>query len=162
MPVTKLCPLGNIPGSGMGMGAGQGVGQNAGLFHMGAGAGHGAHLGAGAGGGLLSCPAGSGLLPGLHAQGAMAGSAKGMVAAMGANGAMVQAPSAASKAVIAGGIGAGSKGVSLGLGIGLGLWGPVVLAAASAAGAVYFWRRFHEGRMPTEDESEMSEALSSR
>ncbi len=143
MPLTKLCPLGHVPGSGMGLGAGQG-------------AGNGLHLG----GGLMSCPAGSGLLPGLHVQGAAAGAAKGVVAAMGGNGAMVQAPSLASKAVVAGSI--GGKGLSLGLGIGLGLWGPVVLAAASVAGAVYFWRRFHEGRMPSEDESEITEALSSR
>ena len=144
MPLEAVCPLGNIPGAGMGMG--QGLGQNAGL-----------HLGAG--GGLLSCPAGSGLLPGLHAQGGMA---KGITAALGTGAAASPSPSAAAKAAMATTVGVGGKGLSLGLGIGLGLWGPVLLAAASAAGAVYFWQRFHDGKGPTEEDLELSEAVASR
>ena len=59
-------------------------------------------------------------------------------------------------------VGAGGKGLSLGLGIGLGLWGPVLLAAASAAGAVYFWRKSQDNNVQTEDEVEMAEAISTR
>ncbi len=154
MPLNTACPFGNVPGSGMGMG--QGVGQNAGL-HMGMGAGKGLHLGVG--GGMLSCPAGPGLLPGLQAQG---GAAKGIVAALGANGTMTQSSSVAAKTAMAATVGAGGKGLSLGLGIGLGLWGPALLAAASAAGAVYFWRRFQENNVQTDDEAEMAEAISAR
>ena len=159
MAATPVCPLGNVPGSGMGLKAGQGAHMGLGL-----GGGHGAHLGAGAG--LLSCPAGSGLMPGLHLQGSIAagsGGAKGVTAALGQNAASAPVVSAgAGKATLAGGALAGGKGVSLGLGIGLGLWGPLLLAGFSAAGAYVLWQSYQGTRPPTEDDEELTEALGSR
>ena len=88
---TTVCPLGNVPGSGMGLKVGQGAHMGLGL-----GGGHGAHLGAGAG--LLACPAGSGLMPGLHLQSGIAagsgGVAKSVTAALGQNSATVPVASA--------------------------------------------------------------------
>ena len=89
----------------------------------------------GGGQGLWSCPAGSGLLPGLQ------GKAMGTtVAAKGGGGVCVvpaalvspgQGMAGAGKSMAAKGLIAGGgacKGLSLGLGIGLGLWGPAILA----------------------------------
>ena len=159
MAAIPVCPLGNVPGSGMGLKAGQGAHMGLGL-----GGGHGAHLGAGAG--LLSCPAGSGLMPGLHFQGGLAagsGGAKGVTAALGQSAASVPAVSAgAGKAALAGGAVAGGKGLSLGLGIGLGLWGPLLFAGFSAAGAYVLWKSYQGTKPAADDDDELAEALVSR
>jgi len=68
----------------------------------------------------------------------------------------------AAKAAAAGGAAAGGKGLCLGLGIGLGLWGPLLLATATAAGAVYVWQHFLDNRAPSEEEAELTDALTSR
>ncbi len=101
MAVTPICPMGNVPGSAMGLKVGQGAHLGLGL-----GGGHGAHLGAGAG--LLACPAGSGLMPGLHLQGGLAagtgGAAKSVTAALGQSAASAPlATASAGKAALAGG-----------------------------------------------------------
>ena len=162
MAAIPNCPLGNVPGSGMGLKVGQGAHMGLGL-----GGGHGAHLGAGAG--LLACPAGSGLMPGLHLQGGLAagtgGTTKGVTAALGPNAAAtpsIVAPSGLGKAAAVGGTAVGSKGLSLGLGIGLGLWGPLLLAGVSAAGAYMLWKSYQDTKPQTEDDIELSEALSSQ
>ena len=160
MVATPVCPLGNVPGSGMGLTVGQGAHMGLGL-----GGGHGAHLGAGAG--LLACPAGSGLMPGLHLQGAVAagsgGVTKSVTAALGQNSTVVPMASAsAAKTAAVGGTLVGSKGISLGLGIGLGLWGPLLFAGFSAAGAYLLWKSYQTTIPQNDEDAEMADALSSR
>jgi hypothetical protein len=144
----------------MGMTIGQGAHMGLGL-----GGGHGAHLGAGAG--LLACPAGSGLMPGLHLQGGLAagsgGVAKSVTAALGQNtAASPVAAAVAGKTAAAGSAMASAKGISLGLGIGLGAWGPLLLAGLSAAGAYALWKTYKPSPPKSEEEIELSEALSSK
>ncbi len=123
----------------------------------------------GGGQGLWSCPAGSGLLPGLHVKAGVA-----TVAANGGAGACV-VPAAlgspgpglagAGKSVVAKGVivgGGACKGLSLGLGIGLGLWGPAILAGLGAAAAYSLWRSRAAIEALSEDEAEIGEALSGR
>ena len=157
MATTAVCRLGNVPGSGVGLQAHQGAHMGLGL-----GGGHGAHLGAGAG--LLSCPAGSGLMPGLHLQSGFAagsGGAKSVTAALGQNAATTPVASVG-KAAISGGALVGGKSISLGLGIGLGLWGPLLLAGFSAAGAYVLWQSYQGAQARTEEDEELAEALGSR
>ncbi len=153
MPVTTVCPLGNVPGTQMGLNAG--LGPHMGLgphLGMGLGAGPGAHLGIGAGGigagaGLAPCP--------------LAGAAKGVTAAMGQN-VVAAAPAGVGKVALAGGSIVGGKGLSLGLGIGLGLWGPLVLAGFSAAGVYVLWKTYQGTKPATDEEAEITEALGQR
>ncbi len=123
----------------------------------------------GGGTGLWSCPAGSGLLPSLHAKaGAATLAAQGgggvcvVPAALAAPGAGMAGAgkSLAAKGVLAGG--GACKGLSLGLGIGLGLWGPTVLAGLGVAAAYSLWRSRAAIEALSEDESEIGEALSGR
>ncbi len=121
----------------------------------------------GAGQGLMSCPAGSGLLPGLHtksvavAGGGGGGGAKVLgVALESPRGAAFGAGKTAAAKVLAGGCGA--KGLSLGLGIGLGLWGPVILAGLGAAAAYSLWRSRATVDALTDETIEMNEALADR
>ena len=138
----------------------------------------------GAGQGLWSCPAGSGLLPGLHSKAAAAstvaikgggGGACVVPAALGAPGAGFAGghgmagvgpgmagvgPGMMAKGVVAGG--GVCKGLSLGLGIGLGLWGPAILAGLGAAAGYTLWRSRSAIDALTEDETEIGEALSDR
>ena len=130
----------------------------------------------GTGHGLLSCPAGAGLLPGIHFQGA---AAQGIPAALGSPGqgglagagktiagkTLITKGIAANgmaKGVIAGGSLAGGKGLSLGLGIGLGLWGPTILAGLGLVAAYTLWKSQTAVRALNEDDTEIGEALSDR
>ena len=128
----------------------------------------------GGGQGLWSCPAGSGLLPGLHTKAAASTAAlKGgggvcvVPAALGTPGQQglagagksMMAGSMAKGAIAGGGMG---KGLCLGLGIGLGLWGPAILAGLGAAAAYSLWRSSATINALNEDETEIGEALSGR
>jgi len=132
----------------------------------------------GTGHGLLSCPAGAGLLPGVHYQGAAAQGIPAALAGTGQAGAgkMVAGKTVAGKTVIAKGMAAngmakgviagstlaGGKGLSLGLGIGLGLWGPTVLAGLGLVAAYTLWKSQTAVRALNEDDIEIGEALSDR
>ncbi len=123
----------------------------------------------GGGLGLWSCPAGSGLLSGLHGK-----AAASTVVAKGGGGVCVvpaalgnpgQGIAGAGKSLVAKGVIAGGgacKGLSLGLGIGLGLWGPAILAGLGVAAAYSLWRSRAAINALSEDENEIGEALSGR
>ena len=121
----------------------------------------------GGGLGLWSCPAGSGLLPGLHAQTAAVGAKSGggacvVPAALGSPGpgAAGTGKSLAIKGAVVGG--GACKGLSLGLGIGLGLWGPAILAGLGVAAAYSLWRSRAAIDALSDEEVEIGEALSGR
>ena len=127
----------------------------------------------GAGHGLLSCPAGSGLMPGLYSKGATAVTAavkggcvvRGVPAALGGPGPGMVAGAGktmAAKGLAAGGLIAGGKGLSLGLGIGLGLAGPAILAGLGVVAGYTLWRSRSAVDALNENDVELGEALSER
>lgn len=135
----------------------------------------------GTGHGLLPCPAGTGLLPGVHYQGAgmqgipavlgnpgpgaLAGAGRTVAGKAMAGKAVIAKGMAANgmaKGVIAGSTLAGGKGLSLGLGIGLGLWGPTILAGLGLVAAYTLWKSQTAVRALSEDDIEIGEALSDR